>query len=248
METDEIQKDVRMNGEDKYYLKRKRSIVGQFNSMLKKMYPYIESQFGGEFAETLIPQLLLELEEIIPKIPDVGGKKSPFIREMVLSAYAVSFYQAMNRSGIPLRDIGLTLYRSFEYYLNTLPRSIRWLMGAWSFSPFVKKRYEGGVSESKSGIYPKGFVYDYVGGDGESFDYGLDIKECGILKFFQSLGIEEFTPYLCITDYCVCKSLFTGFYRTSTLASGGPVCDFRFKKGGETADGWPPEALPEWKG
>jgi len=26
-----------------------------------------------------------------------------------------------------------------------------------------------------------------------------------------------------------------------------PKCDFRFKKGGETASGWPPEGLEEWK-
>jgi hypothetical protein len=248
METDQVGKDVKMKVEENYYLKRKGSITRQFNSMLKKMYPSIESQLGGELAKILAPQLLSELEEIIPKIPDVGGKKSPFIREMVLSAYAVSFYRVMDRHGIALHDIGLTLYRSFEYYLNTLPRFARRLMGAWSFSPFIKRGYERGVSESKSGAYPAGFVYDYVAGDGESFDYGLDIKECAILKFFRSLGIEEFTPYLCITDYCVCKSLYTGFYRTSTLASGGPVCDFRFKRGGETADGWPPESLPEWKG
>ena len=31
------------------------------------------------------------------------------------------------------------------------------------------------------------------------------------------------------------------FKRTHTIAGGGPFCDFRFKKGGSTPRGWPPE-------
>ncbi|MGD8782753.1 MAG: hypothetical protein PVH88_27830 [Ignavibacteria bacterium] len=38
-----------------------------------------------------------------------------------------------------------------------------------------------------------------------------------------------------------------GFSRTQTIGNGAPICDFRFKKNVQTADGWPPENLPEWK-
>jgi hypothetical protein len=180
-------------------------------------------------------------------LPDIGGKKSPFIEEMVLAAYALSFYRAMTRREIPVREIGMTLYKSFEYYLTTLPGLLRRLMGMWSLSYFMKRKYERGVTACDVGTYPAGFVYGYVRGDGKAFDYGLDITECALLKFFTAQGVGEFTPYLCITDYCVCRSLGVGFSRTSTLASGGTTCDFRFTRGGDTAQGWPPETLPEWK-
>ncbi len=247
MISSEDTKNVSRKSEDNYYLKKKKRILRQFNLMLQKMRPYLVSQFGEEDTADLIPELLLELEEIIPRLPDIGGKKSPFIRQMVLSGYALSFYHVMNRREMPLEKIGLTLYRTFEFYFNTIPTPLRRLMGMWTFSSFNQRKYQKGAEKSNHKIFPNDHLYDYVKGDGENFDFGLDIRECGISKFFQSLGLEEFTPYLCITDYCMFKGLFVGFSRTSSLASGGTKCDFRFRKGGETADGWPPEALPEWK-
>jgi len=247
MSSPEGTKNVIKKGEDNYYLKKKKRILRQFNLMLQKMRPYLASRFGEEFTANLIPELLLELEGIIPKLPDVGGKKNLFIKEIVLSGYALSFYQVMNRHKIPLHEIGSTLYGAFEFYLNTLPKLLRRLMGMWNFSSFNQRKREKGAEKYNQKAYPNDYVYDYVKGNGEEFDFGIDIRECAILNFYRSLGIEKFTPYLCITDYCMCKSFYIGFSRTSTLAFGGTKCDFRFKKGGETAEGWPPEALVEWK-
>jgi hypothetical protein len=43
------------------------------------------------------------------------------------------------------------------------------------------------------------------------------------------------------------KSWNIGFTRTHTIANGAPKCDFRFKKGGKTGEGWPPDKLKDWK-
>ncbi len=43
------------------------------------------------------------------------------------------------------------------------------------------------------------------------------------------------------------RALGIGFKRTKTLATGANMCDFRFIKGYQTAKGWPPENLEEFK-
>ena len=46
---------------------------------------------------------------------------------------------------------------------------------------------------------------------------------------------------------CIRQALGIGFSRTQSIGSGGHKCDARFKRGGETANGWPPEELAEWR-
>lgn len=80
----------------------------------------------------------------------------------------------------------------------------------------------------------------HVEGDGQTFDWGADYIECGIVKFIHSQGADELTPWLCRVDYATFGALGIGFKRTMTLAEGYEKCDFRFKKGFETPSGWPP--------
>jgi hypothetical protein len=80
-----------------------------------------------------------------------------------------------------------------------------------------------------------GLRYLYLG-DGKKFDYGCDHKECGIVKFFHKQGADELTPYMCKLDFLYSDALDEGLVRTSTIAGGGTVCNFRFKRGRKTID------------
>ena len=88
----------------------------------------------------------------------------------------------------------------------------------------------------------------FVEGDGATFDYGLDITECGICKLYQAQGAGELARYLCLSDYVVSRAFGRGLVRYKTIAEGARVCDFRYKQGRETyvhplRDGWPPTFL-----
>jgi len=72
-------------------------------------------------------------------------------------------------------------------------------------------------------------VFSYVEGDGNSFDAGVDIAECAILKFYYTQGAEALIPYLCKLDHALGKLPGVVFSRTGTLADGSPVCDCRWK-------------------
>jgi hypothetical protein len=85
-------------------------------------------------------------------------------------------------------------------------------------------------------------VREHVEGDGVRFEWGMDYTECGIVKFLHSQGADEFTPYLCLTDYALFGALGIELKRTMTLAEGCEKCDFRFRKG-ESPSGWPPPWL-----
>lgn len=81
---------------------------------------------------------------------------------------------------------------------------------------------------------PRGYIFSHVEGDGVNFDFGVDYHRCATLNFLREQGAEEIAPYLCALDHLSSELLGWGLRRTSTLAEGGGVCDFRFKKGGPT--------------
>ncbi len=35
-----------------------------------------------------------------------------------------------------------------------------------------------------------------------AFDYGLDVTECGIVRFYHAQDADELAPYMCLSD-CV---------------------------------------------
>jgi hypothetical protein len=91
-------------------------------------------------------------------------------------------------------------------------------------------------------------VCTFVEGDGEAFDYGLDVTECGICKFYRAHGAGGLAPYMCLSDYVVSRAFGRGLVRYKTIAEGAEVCDFRYKQGRETfvyplRDGWPPKFI-----
>jgi len=79
----------------------------------------------------------------------------------------------------------------------------------------------------------------FVEGTGRGFDYVTDMTECAIVKFLHTQDADELTPYLCRVDFAVSRAFGMGLVRTTTIAEGGEKCDFRYKRGRETAPGWP---------
>ena len=93
------------------------------------------------------------------------------------------------------------------------------------------------ASKSQERAHPADWVFSFVEGDGEEFDWGIDFTECRIVKFFRAQGAGELAPYLCLGDFPISDAFGTGLIRNTTIAEGGDRCDFRFKRGREIRRG-----------
>ena len=124
---------------------------------------------------------------------------------------------------------------------NRYPAFLRSLMGRLQFSKFMLRKMQQAARRSQERKYAGDWVYEVVVGDGQPFNFGIDYAECAIVKFMNAQDANELTPYLCNTDYVVSKMTATGLRRTMTLAWGCEKCDFRYLKGEETQEAWPPK-------
>ena len=116
-------------------------------------------------------------------------------------------------------------------------------MEALWFSGWFRRLAKKRAAKSQRRLYPAGFVMNYVEGDGQEFDYGVDYIECANCKFLQAENAFEIAPYVCATDKPISELMGWGLYRTTTIADGSPLCQFRFKKGGRTQVVIPPSLL-----
>jgi hypothetical protein len=78
------------------------------------------------------------------------------------------------------------------------------------------------------------FEVEYVVGERDDFDLGVNYLKCGNQSFAMKHGGEAFTPYICMSDIALSDAMGWGLTRTQTLADGCQYCDFRFKKGAAT--------------
>ncbi len=177
-----------------------------------------------------------ELKKLEPRIPQVGVKDDWQI-DLHTSAMILAMYRTLSRHYFTFPEAARLIRIVAEAYLLGLPRPVRWAYRWQYFSPWRQNRLRQSAEASHLRRYPQDWVFTFVDGDGLSFDVGLDVSECAILKFYRLEGAEELVPQLCKLEHAIGKILGLGLSRQGTLAEGAVMCDGRWKRGAETP-GW----------
>ena len=216
-----------------YFISRKSKLLKDFDNLMKKARIVLISQYGKEFAETIVSETRQEYSKLIPEIPYVGQNRI-LVQFITGTAQSLAIYRALGNHGKTVEEAGKLYYLICKALLNSYPRIVRWLIGKVSFSKFYLRALKKGALKSQKRLYPGGYVFSFVDGDGREFDYGVDYSECGGCKFLSKQGASELAPYICTADIIYSELFGWGLTRTKTIAEGFEKCDFRFKKGGKT--------------
>jgi len=203
------------------------------------------ARFGGDRANKLIRDIRQEFEALAPEMPDIGGKDNMFTEWLVYGVYYLAVYQVLKAEGQTVEEVGEVIYDTFKVMAD-YPKWFLRLVGSLKYSEKYVSQLKEAVEKTQERRYPGDWVATFIEGNGEEFDYGIDITECGICKFYCAQGADELAPYLCLSDHVVSDAFERGLVRYKTLAEGAEVCDFRYKKGRETfvsplREGWPPK-------
>lgn len=230
-----------------YYIINKRKIIKEFNSLVKAAKKVVSPIYDTPTFENIASQAQTELENILSRLPYVGGDKTPFTSLMIQSAETIAFYKACKSLELSEREMGKIIYEIAESYAQSVSSIKKWLYQKAIFSKRMKNYWRKWLKESQKRKYPENWVGDFVESDGITFDYGLNFTECAWVKLVQKEGAEDIAPYACLCDYARMRAIGVGFKRTKTIAAGADICDFRFIKEYQTPRGWPPEDLEENK-
>jgi hypothetical protein len=226
-----------------YYTSRKPKLMKDFRSWRRHLEKVMTPRFGVAECAQVLEEAGQAFEALIPEMPYIGGEDNFLTGNLTGPTISLALYRALHPRGIAAEAVGEIAYQAFVSRLQSMSRLQLRLWGWLAFTGISRRAMRAQAGASQERRYPGDFVYTFAEGDGVSFDYGLDFTECAVLKFFQAQGAPELVPYLCPADFPYSRATGTGLVRTMTLAEGAAKCDFRYKRGREVTQGWPPDFL-----
>lgn len=229
-----------------YYLAQREKLIRNHRKMLAAGRGLLVERYGAEDTPAILAESDTEFAALIPQIPYIGGAANSYTDILVQMTSLLALYRVLTRRGRPVGEIGALVHLIGERTVNQTPRVLRRLIGRFYMSRFWRERAAKRATVSQQRQYPGDFVTEVVPGQpGESFEWGLNYHECGVVKFFAAQDADAFTPYMCVMDYLLFPAMGVGLQRTGTIAHGCTHCDFRFKHGGASEPAWPPAFLKE---
>ena len=228
---------------ERYYTNQLPHLLKNFDRDVRLIRPVLAKYFGEEPLFSLERAARQSYADLIPQLPYIGGKQ-PFTQFLLSTAMLLALYRTSRANGKTLEETGQLVFEIDRAYLKAYPGFITRTLGYMNFSKFYLNRLRHRAVDSHLRRYADDYVFDFVEGDGQAFDYGVDYLECASCKFLAHQGAFEFAPYICPADVLYSQTLGWGLKRTTTLAENGQKCDFRFKRGGSTQVAVPPAIQP----
>lgn len=222
-----------MSNPSNYYIARKMRFLMEFDLFARSARSMLNKYFVGKNVNGLLAETRREFEALIPQLPYIGGKQ-PFTEFIVFTAMLLAVYRVSQSHDKTVEQTGELVYEIGRAFLKSSPAFLLRLFTPLNFTRYSQDRLQKRAIESHLRKFPGDYVYDFIEGDGKTFDYGVDYLECASCKFLAKQGAPELAPYLCPVDILYSEALGWGLMRTMTLAEGADKCDFRFRKSGPT--------------
>lgn len=206
-------------------------LIAVYSEQLPWYRAAVSAVAGTKWVEPVLAVSLAEFVALAPSIPYIGPLQYPLPKTLAESGVALSFGKALRTRGMATAEIGRVILAAFRESQRDIPARQQREQGEMQFSGRFHQIQESMAQASHRSCRPGDWVYDFIeAGCDDSFDWGLDFTECGILKLYQAQGMPELVPYLCMLDFLVSDLQGTGLKRHGTLAAGADRCDFRYKK------------------
>jgi hypothetical protein len=227
--------------DNEYYARKKSELLEKFEEDVKRWNPLLLKQYGEIQSYRILQEARQIFENLIPQIPYIGGDENNYTRHLIDSVHYLALYKAMKKHGKTAEEAGRILYDGYIIKASEPQPAI--LPSRWLTPEQRLERSRQGAIKSQERRYPGDYVYTFIEGDGQEFDYGFDFTECASHKFYHEHDADEFLPYYCYLDFVAGKVRGFGFFRTMTLYEGHGKCNHRFKTDGKTEADWPPPFL-----
>jgi len=221
-----------------FYALRQEKLLEQFDQQAVWWRQQLVAAFDEAFANTVVSGARSRFKDLLPTLPYIGGDENHLTATLLDAARCLALYQAMHAEGKTAAQTGKVLYDAI--LSRGQQAGTKATAGKRLNEEELMERRRQRAERSKRRAYPHDWVYQFVAGDGTTFDYGYDFSECAAQKLFHRLGADEFLRFYCFLDFATSAVWGLGLARSKTLAHGDPICNHRFKRGGQTACSWPP--------
>jgi len=213
---------------ENYWVNKKKYCMTFFSRAIFNGKKAVFARYGQDKGLEILDRVKYEFVNLLPEVPYVG-EIDIMKRQMLLTVIFVGFYKVLKEEE-RIGDIWILCNDFNKETLVSMPAFARKLLKKSTFSKKMKNQFRIlAESHQKKNLADQ---WDFIEGDGKTFDYGMNIRKCGKVIFMKNLGIEEFAPYVCLIDKNFANCCNYGLVRTQVIAEGAEYCDFRLSKEG----------------
>ena len=230
----------------RYYADRKEKLLKDLGVLFGSAHRILPAYAKASEVPAILDDTRQGLGDLLAHLPDLGGDRNLFNPSIAAGVAALAYIRALESRGVPSASIHESLYRIYFDAYSSLPRLVKTALRWFEFSGTHMRQLKAFARWTHTRAHPDNFVVDFVPGDGRDFDFGFDVTECAVEKFYRRMHAEEHLPYVCIGDFAASCALKTGLRRTTTIPHGAAICDFRYGRKRVSLSGLPLEQLPEY--
>lgn len=183
--------------------------------------------------DNVLDDMRASYEEIIPDICYIG-KRNFHLQWAIPNAEKLADYLVAKEYGVTMQEFSrFHLDQALSDLMVQYPtEEERRMIGGMQFGLLSDMMMRFVAWRSQLKIFPEDYILTFVPGDGETFDWGLNYTQCPNVILYSRHGAAELVyPLVCTMDYVAGKALYVGYHRTMDIATGGAMCDLRWKKG-----------------
>jgi len=188
----------------------------------------LASQFVDD-PEVVVDAAAALFDTMIPDLAYLDNPDHPMAASVFVCSANLAVYLALQERGVDVHAYGRAVLSAMEAAPAPQPDP-----PADSRTP--RERFDEYIEISKASeqqTAPGEFVYEAFYGDRESYDWGMNVKSCGICYQFSKYDAMDLVPYMCATDDVMSDLGHQGLRRTGTIAVGAHQCNFRYQRKGE---------------
>src|SRR5260370_42664515 len=142
-----------------------------------------------------------EFDVVLAQMPYVGGAESRMSDFFMRLLGFMAIGRVLHRRGVPKNVIAELELESFKSQMLTVPEAERLEAGRKFMSDANKALIREQAACSDEQKYPGDFVYDYVEpGPNDTFEFGVNYRASGFLKFAGRHGDLAILPHICGLD------------------------------------------------
>lgn len=186
------------------------------------------NEFGDKFWQEFKHNADDWMEQILPKVPDIGN--SVFRTSYDMCPAYIAWYKSLMAMGFSSEKAGEELWAISEDMLALIPKGKVKLAMKGHMAGF---RDDAALHEQrdKAGkLHPYDWKIAFTEVDEDHFK--IDITECAMMKLSEDFDALGMFPTLCRIDFLAANVMGNGFSRTKTLADGDECCNCMYAVGG----------------
>ncbi|HLC03095.1 MAG TPA: L-2-amino-thiazoline-4-carboxylic acid hydrolase [Anaerolineales bacterium] len=230
-----------------YFADRKEKLLKDLGVLFSSARRILPAHVKASEVPAILDETRQGFGEMLRQLPDLGQDRNLFNSSIVAGVAALAYMRALESRGVPSENIHESLYTIYFDAYSSLPRLLKTTLRWYEFSGAHMRQLRAFARWTQERALPENYVVEFIPGNGHNFDFGFDVTECALVKFYKRMHAEEHLPYVCIGDFAASSALNTGLRRTTTISNGAAICDFRYGRKRDSLSGLPLEELPEYK-